>query len=58
MLNLYTNAIKFTEVGHVTIKAETFIKNDAVYLTISIIDTGIGVKEEDKDKLFRLFGYV
>ena len=23
-----------------------------------MIDTGIGIKEEDKDKLFKLFGYV
>ena len=27
-------------------------------LDISIIDTGIGIKEEDMDKLFKLFGYV
>lgn len=25
-------------------------------LTFSVIDTGIGIKEEDKNKLFKLFG--
>ena len=58
LLNFYGNAIKFTDVGHVTIKAETFIKNDDQYLCVSVIDTGIGIAEDDKDKLFKLFGYV
>ena len=58
LLNFYGNAIKFTDVGHVTIKAESFVKNEEIYLTLSVIDTGIGIKEEDKDKLFKLFGYV
>ena len=58
LLNFHGNAIKFTDVGHVTIKAESFVKSNEVYLTLSVIDTGIGIKEEDKDKLFKLFGYV
>lgn len=28
------------------------------YLKVSIIDTGVGIKEEDKHKLFKLFGFV
>jgi len=28
------------------------------YLIISVIDTGSGIKDEDKDRLFKLFGFV
>lgn len=27
-------------------------------LVIGIVDTGLGIKEEDKTKLFKLFGFV
>ena len=58
LLNFQSNAIKFTDVGSVTIQVDVFTKNDDQYLEIAIIDTGIGIKEDDKDKLFKLFGYV
>lgn len=58
LLNFHGNAIKFTDDGHVTIKVESFERNEEIFLTLSVIDTGIGIKEEDKDKLFKLFGYV
>ena len=58
LLNFQGNAIKFTDIGHVTIKAESFVEDEETYLTLSVIDTGIGIKDEDKDKLFKLFGYV
>jgi len=28
------------------------------YLRISVADTGLGIKEEDKNKLFKLFGSI
>jgi len=28
------------------------------FLRVSVIDTGLGIKEEDKDKLFKLFGSI
>ena len=34
------------------------MKNDEKFLEVSVVDTGIGIKEEDQDKLFKLFGYV
>lgn len=49
--NLITNAIKFTpKDGQVQITS----KNTENYLEISVIDTGIGIKEEDLPKLFRI----
>ena len=58
ILNLQSNAVKFTDEGKVTIRPRIFNQNGDKILEISVIDTGIGIKEEDKDKLFKLFGYV
>ena len=32
--------------------------NDCTYLEIQVEDTGIGIKDEDKPKLFKLFGFL
>lgn len=49
-----SNAIKFTEVGYVKILAS--IQEDMLRVTVK--DTGVGIKEEDKSKLFKLFGFL
>jgi signal transduction histidine kinase len=51
--------LKFTEDGHVEIRVE-IIKNllGEEFLVIDVIDSGIGIKAEDRDKLFKLFGFV
>jgi signal transduction histidine kinase len=52
MRNLVSNALKFTkEGGHITISAKD-IDDDRVM--ISVADTGIGMKEEAKSKIFRI----
>ena len=51
---MQSNALKFTDKGKVTIKAES----DERKLKISVIDTGIGIKEEDQTQLFKMFGYI
>ncbi|MFQ5713561.1 MAG: PAS domain-containing sensor histidine kinase [Candidatus Scalinduaceae bacterium] len=52
MYNLLSNAIKFTpEGGKVDVRAD--IKDEE--LRVSVVDTGIGIKEEDMDKLFETF---
>jgi len=52
LLNLVSNAIKFTDRGSVKITAK--ILNDKK-LEIHVIDTGIGIKKEDINKLFAPF---
>lgn len=51
VLNLVSNAIKFTDEGTVTLKAEA-VDDSAV---ISVADTGIGILEEKISGLFRPF---
>jgi len=49
--NLFSNAVKFTDEGEVSIKAT--LQGDIV--SVSVKDTGIGIKEEDIEKLFKPF---
>ncbi len=55
MLNLITNAIKYTKVGFVLVTINCLIKNDICRLIISVEDSGRGIKKEDIDKLFERF---
>jgi len=56
VLNLLGNAIKFTERGDVTVRVELEGENDdATSLRLSIMDTGIGMTEEQKARLFNPF---
>jgi len=52
LLNLLSNAFKFTEVGSVKIKVEVI---DNVSLKIDVIDTGIGISDDDKKRIFDEF---
>jgi len=59
LLNLQSNALKFTERGKVEIQVSIITDDlDTKFLKVDVIDTGIGIKEQDKNKLFRLFGFV
>ncbi len=49
--NLVTNAIKFTEKGG-SITLEAFVESNNLNFTIS--DTGVGMNEEQRNKLFKL----
>ncbi|MDH5717715.1 MAG: ATP-binding protein [Spirochaetia bacterium] len=53
LYNLIGNAIKFTEIGFITINAKKNKKNKITY--ISIQDTGIGIAKEDIHKIFNSF---
>lgn len=52
LINLLSNAIKFTEKGFVKI---TTSKSGENALLVSVIDSGIGIKQEDIEKLFQTF---
>lgn len=53
--NLLTNAVKYTEAGKVTMKITGHASADNIDLIVSVIDTGIGMKEEELSKLFEKF---
>lgn len=56
ILNLVGNAIKFTEDGEVRLKASLSQGNDGkATLTCNVIDTGIGITDEQKKLLFKPF---
>ena len=55
LLNLLSNASKFTEKGTVTLKAVRHIEEDADYMELSVIDTGIGMTPEQLSRLFQAF---
>ena len=56
MLNILTNAVKYTEKGGVTFNVGfEKIDDENIYFIVSVRDTGIGIKEEDMDKLFSPF---
>lgn len=54
--NLLTNAVKYSEQGSVTLKIECEkIEGDECTLYVEVRDTGIGIREEDMEKLFESF---
>lgn len=56
LLNLVSNAIKFTEYGKITIKCEIdCVVEPTVSLKFSVTDTGIGLTEAQSKKLFKSF---
>ncbi len=58
LINLTNNAIKFTDKGKVQIELGTRQSNGHTLATIDVIDTGIGIRPEDKEKLFQAFQQV
>ena len=54
LINLIGNALKFTFNGGITISVRQDEMDDAI--KFSVIDTGVGIKEQDKEKLFQLYG--
>lgn len=54
--NLISNATKFTEQGQIVVNVVvSSIKDDNLELFFMVIDTGIGITEEEKSKLFKSF---
>lgn len=55
IVNILDNAVKFTSSGLIDIAVTTEIKNKAIYLVVITSDTGIGIDEVTKAKMFDRF---
>ncbi len=55
LINLCSNAIKFTDKGGVLLKVDITPSFNKYRLRFSVEDTGIGIEKENIDKLFRAF---
>lgn len=58
IFNLIGNAVKFTEEGYIKLSAKTIAIDDhhsQVDLEITVEDTGIGISENQIDKIFNIF---
>lgn len=54
LLNLGSNAVKFTSVGSVTIQAHG-VRDDPDLVVFEVTDTGIGIPASEQDRLFQPF---
>ena len=55
LINLLTNAVKYTKEGHIKLTIKAAKRNENCRLTIIVEDTGIGMTEEDLEKIFTKF---
>lgn len=54
--NLISNAVKFTEKGHIYLRVKMIYKTiEEIKLEFSVEDTGIGISNEFKSEMFKLF---
>jgi PAS domain S-box-containing protein len=59
IVNLFNNAVKFTEEGEVSVRVEKAEESDDdILLKFSVLDTGIGIPPDKKEKLFKVFSQV
>lgn len=55
LMNLFSNAVKFTEDGLITLTATRRMYEDKLWIAIGVTDTGIGIPEDEIDQLFQPF---
>jgi signal transduction histidine kinase len=55
LINLVSNAIKFTEKGKVELIVEPTEKNGAQFIKFDVRDTGIGIPADKHDAIFEVF---
>lgn len=56
ILNLLTNAAKYTKQGFIEFKVSSVITEDVCRLIVSVEDSGIGIEKDKIDQLFTKFG--
>ncbi len=55
LLNLASNAVKYTDTGCVRLTLETGQTDGRETISVAVTDTGIGIKPEDQERLFAAF---
>lgn len=55
LMNLLSNAVKYTNKGTIELVIESKIFANKANLTFKVIDTGMGIKRADHDKIFQKF---
>ena len=61
LLNLISNSFKFTNYGGITVNFEyiqCYRENNSRFLKIKVVDTGVGISDNDQKGLFQVFGMV
>ena len=55
LMQLLTNAVKFTEQGEIAIEARPAPDHGEAAIEIAVVDTGIGISQEDQEVIFEEF---
>ncbi|MDR0580658.1 MAG: HAMP domain-containing histidine kinase [Holosporaceae bacterium] len=55
LLNLLSNAAKFTEFGKITLRIAQLAKSEGDFVEFSVVDTGVGIEESRIDTIFESF---
>ncbi len=55
MINLLSNALKFTKAGNISIIASILHKVDSHFLNINVTDSGIGIPQDKIEHIFNVF---
>ncbi|MDR3332600.1 MAG: GAF domain-containing protein, partial [Synergistaceae bacterium] len=58
LINLLSNAFKFTEEGEVGLRASCERQGNLAWITYLVSDTGIGIREDDMGKLFMNYSQI
>jgi signal transduction histidine kinase len=55
LMHFLTNAVKFTDEGEIAVEVRNHPWEDRSGVEISVCDTGIGIREQDRDIIFEEF---
>ena len=58
LMNTISNSFKFTFQGWISISVVKVKVDNKLYAEFWVSDTGVGIKQEDQSKLFKLFGMI